>query len=116
MALEVNTMKQKSVQLFSKSQKKQRALAEQISLDRYMDQQGQIEEVQKIQEKYVEQIKGESDANQRVKLYKLMALEQFKAIMKLDRHNEIHPSKKQREVAPQSLTIDTKNRDLPKIE
>ena len=45
MALEVNTMKQKSVQLFSKSQKKQRALTEQISLDRYMDQQGQIEEV-----------------------------------------------------------------------
>ena len=81
-----------------------------------MDQQGQIEEVQKIQEKYAEQIKEESDANQKLKLYKLMALEQFKAIMKLDRHNEIHPAKKPREAAPQSLTIDTKNHDLPKIE
>ena len=63
MALEVNIMRQQSETLMSKSQQKQRALAEQTSIDRYMDRNGQVEEVQKIHQKYAKQIEEAKDPN-----------------------------------------------------
>ena len=63
MALEVNIMRQQSETLMSKSQQKKRALAEQTSIDRYMDRNGQVEEVQKIHQKYAKQIEEAKDPN-----------------------------------------------------
>ena len=65
LALEVNIIKLQSVQLQSKSQQKQRALSEQMSFDKYMDQNGQIEEVRHIREKFDKQIDQAKDPTEK---------------------------------------------------
>ena len=43
------------------------------------------------------QIDSAKNYKQKEKLYKKMSLEQFKAMVKLDKANELHPSKKKKQ-------------------
>ena len=68
-------------------------LNEQRHVDKYVDAGAQKSVIEDIQKRYSVQIENARNYKQKEKLYKKMSSEQFNAMVKLDKSNELHPSK-----------------------